>query len=102
MEAGREYRIDWKSRAVRLLPAADALIDGLRPPAAALMPRAARREGLSQVLAALHLYKRDEHYGLSDEDGVVIVDEFTGRVMPDRVTSQRKSTLLPLWTASPM
>lgn len=84
MEAGREYRIDWKARAVRLLPAADALIDGLRPPTPALVPRAARREGLSQALAALHLYKRDEHYVLSDEEGVVIVDEFTGRVMPDR------------------
>jgi preprotein translocase subunit SecA len=84
MEQGREYRIDWKARAVRLLPAADPLIDGLRPPTPALVPRAARREGLSQALAALHLYNRNEHYVLSDEEEVVIVDEFTGRVMPDR------------------
>ena len=38
---------------------------------------------LRQALTALHLYHRDQHYILS-EDKVQIVDESTGRVMPDR------------------
>src|SRR5690606_9263021 len=36
-----------------------------------------------QALSALHLYRRDEHYVLTEE-GVAIVDEYTGRVMADR------------------
>ena len=36
-----------------------------------------------QALTAKELYLRDKHY-LVDEDKVVIVDEFTGRMMPDR------------------
>lgn len=84
LKHGRDFRIDWKARAVRLLKPAEALIEGLRPPVPELVPRAARREGLMQALAAIHLYLRDEHYVVLEEDGVVIVDEFTGRVMPDR------------------
>ena len=43
-----------------------------------------RREELAtQALAALHLFKLDEHY-LVREDKIQIVDEYTGRVMADR------------------
>ena len=40
-------------------------------------------EKLTQALAALHLYRRDQHYVVV-QDKVQIVDESTGRVMPDR------------------
>ncbi len=40
-------------------------------------------ERLTQALAALHLYRRDQHYVVIDGK-VQIVDESTGRVMPDR------------------
>ncbi len=40
-------------------------------------------EKLTQALTALHLYQRDQHYVVV-EDKVQIVDESTGRVMPDR------------------
>ena len=40
-------------------------------------------EKLTQALIALHLYRRDQHYVVVD-DKVQIVDESTGRVMPDR------------------
>jgi preprotein translocase subunit SecA len=43
-----------------------------------------RREELAtQALAALHLFHKDEHYLVRDGK-VQIVDEYTGRVMPDR------------------
>jgi len=42
-----------------------------------------REELVRKALTALYLYRRDEHY-LVQEDKIVIVDEFTGRVMPDR------------------
>lgn len=42
-----------------------------------------RKELMQKALSALHLFNRDEHYIIA-EDKVQIVDEFTGRVMPDR------------------
>ena len=36
-----------------------------------------------QALSAQHLYRRDKHYIVSDGK-VQIVDEYSGRVMPDR------------------
>jgi preprotein translocase subunit SecA len=42
-----------------------------------------RRELLQKALSALHVFHRDQHYILVDGK-VQIVDEFTGRVMPDR------------------
>ena len=43
----------------------------------------AREELINQALSALLLYRRDQHYMVS-EDKVQIIDESTGRVMPDR------------------
>lgn len=45
--------------------------------------RKAREELVQQALSALHLFHRDVHYIIADGK-VQIVDEFTGRVMPDR------------------
>lgn len=42
-----------------------------------------RRELIEKGLSALHAFHRDQHY-IVVEDKVQIVDEFTGRVMPDR------------------
>lgn len=47
-----------------------------------------RREELTlRALSALHLYVRDEHYLVRDGK-IQVVDEFTGRIMPDRSWSQ--------------
>jgi len=43
----------------------------------------AREDLIQQALSALHLYRRDQHYVVV-EGKVQIVDESTGRVMPDR------------------
>jgi preprotein translocase subunit SecA len=46
----------------------------------------ARDELVRQALAAQHLFRRDEQYLLRDGK-VQIIDEYTGRVMPDRFWS---------------
>lgn len=45
------------------------------------------RELAERALFALHILKRDVHYIRTPEDKVEIVDENTGRVMPDRTWS---------------
>ena len=42
-----------------------------------------REEIIRQAIVARQFYKRDQHYVVQD-DRVVIVDEFTGRLMPNR------------------
>ena len=43
----------------------------------------AREELVEQALSALHLFQLDRHYLIAD-DKLQIVDEYTGRVLPDR------------------
>ena len=43
----------------------------------------AREELARQALSSLHLFHRDQHYVVTDGK-VAIVDEYTGRMMPDR------------------
>jgi preprotein translocase subunit SecA len=55
-----------------------------------------RREQLvRQALSALHSFKRDKHYLVRDGK-VVIVDEFTGRLMPDRSWEQGLHQLIEI------
>jgi preprotein translocase subunit SecA len=81
---GRDYELDTFERAVQLTDAGHAALDAFAEerhgPWSSVR---AREELLRQALAALHLYRRDEHYVVV-EGKVQIVDESTGRVMPDR------------------
>src|SRR6202012_6291713 len=45
-----------------------------------------REELIREALAAIYLFRRGEHYVVVDSK-VQIVDEYTGRVMPDRFWS---------------
>jgi preprotein translocase subunit SecA len=55
-----------------------------------------RREQLvRQALSALHIFRRDKHY-LLREGKVVIIDENTGRLMPDRSWEQGLHQLIEL------
>ena len=55
-----------------------------------------RREQLvRQALSALHTFKRDKHYLVRDGK-VVIIDEFTGRLMPDRSWEQGLHQLIEI------
>jgi len=49
--------------------------------------RHARQQLVTQALTALHLFERDRHYIVANGE-VQIVDEYTGRVMPDRKWEQ--------------
>ncbi|MBL8483348.1 MAG: preprotein translocase subunit SecA, partial [Rhodocyclaceae bacterium] len=82
--AGQDYGLDLGERRARLadsgrekLDACAAGLDGVWA-----SPRASE-ELVIQALSALHLFHRDQHYVVS-EGKVQIVDESTGRVMPDR------------------
>jgi preprotein translocase subunit SecA len=84
LEHGRDFYIAASERVVRLSPAGrgqlDHLCAGLTGPWRA---RRGREELAENALSALHLHQRDKHYVVADGK-VQIVDEFTGRVMPDR------------------
>ena len=43
-----------------------------------------REELVVQALTARHCFHLDEHYLITDDGKIVIIDEFTGRVMADR------------------
>jgi len=83
-ERGREYRVDLQARRidftrageVRLADAVEGLPGMWRGPKR-------RAELIRQALSARELFERDRQYALVDGK-VVIVDEFTGRMMPGR------------------
>ncbi len=84
---GRHFRIG-AGRELELLPAGVAAASA--PPEtlpSSWQSSAWRTQLLRQALTALHLFHRDQHYILA-EGKVQIVDESTGRVMPDRSWEQ--------------
>ena len=100
MVPATHYTLDERTRRVNLLPAAydwlDAALDGDKADEAAEAANEAaridsalwssprrREEMVQQALAARAFYLRDRHYVITDGK-VQIVDESTGRVMPDR------------------
>lgn len=88
LQKGRHFRVIG-ARDIELLPAAlpscPPLPEGVR---AVWQSPTWRSMLLRQALTALHLFVRDQHYILSEEGKIQIVDESTGRVMPDRSWEQ--------------
>lgn len=84
LERRVDYRIEESSRKVELTGTGKARIRECALPLGPLWTGVVRREEIIRLaLTALHLFRRDEEY-LVQEGKVQIVDEFTGRVMPDR------------------
>ncbi|MFW6059606.1 MAG: DEAD/DEAH box helicase [Phycisphaeraceae bacterium] len=84
LQVKRDYRVDHRHREVRLTPAGRMHLAELAADAPGLWHGPRRREELVvQALTARELFHRGQHYVVQGED-VVIVDEFTGRLMPDR------------------
>ena len=84
LAADREFVIDHHERRVHLTPFGLAHVTALSQKYGAIWAGRRRREDLVlQALSALHLFQRDKHYLIHNEK-VQIVDEYTGRVMPDR------------------
>jgi len=79
-----DFVLDRKERAARLTEQGRLQLKDLSvslPPS--WRSARAREEIAQQALAALHLFDRDVHYLVRDGK-VMIIDEYTGRVMPDR------------------
>lgn len=88
MELDRDFIINGRDRSVVILPAG---LERLRAMAETLggiwTRRHWREELLRQALAAHHLFIREKQYLVKDGT-VQIIDEYTGRVMPDRSWEQ--------------
>lgn len=84
LDSERDYRFDYRYREVELTAVGKQHLDELVEPLGGLWKGIRRREEMViQALTAKELYQQDKHYVI-DEGKVVIVDEFTGRLMPDR------------------
>lgn len=84
LERERDFEIDDRERRADLLEAGQIRLGELGEPHGGIWAGKLRRESLvSQALSALYCFRLDEHYLVRD-DKVEIVDEYTGRVMPDR------------------
>ena len=80
----RDYRLNERYREVELTSAGKERLAELTEPLGGLWTGGRRSEELVvQALTAKGLYQLDKHYVVMDGK-VVIVDEFTGRLMPDR------------------
>jgi len=81
---GTDYRLIPAERSLHLTPRGQARLAALAAGRDGLwMVRRAREEIAEQALMARHFYQRGAQYVIADGK-VQIVDEFTGRVMPDR------------------
>jgi preprotein translocase subunit SecA len=84
LEPGRDTVIEESERRIRLTAAGEARLAELARPLGGVWTGRVRREDLArQALTAQHLFHRDKHYLVRDGK-VQIIDEYTGRLMPDR------------------
>jgi preprotein translocase subunit SecA len=84
LAAREHFVIDAANRSVLLNSAGrDVIAQRSEGFAGLFRARHAREQLVSQALTALHLLERDRHYVVTDGK-VRIVDEYTGRIMPDR------------------
>ncbi|MFG6433440.1 prepilin peptidase [Roseateles sp. LYH14W] len=84
LAAGLHHVVDKFARTVRLTDAGRDAIDLHAPGRSGWWSSVrAREEKMEQALSAITLFERDRHYMVT-EGAIVIVDEATGRAMPDR------------------
>jgi preprotein translocase subunit SecA len=88
LRPGTDFVIDDKDRAVLLEVAGKERLAGMATDMPDLFSGKRRREELlTQALTALHVFQRDKQYLVRDEK-VQIIDEYTGRILPDRSWEQ--------------
>jgi preprotein translocase subunit SecA len=84
LQTPEHYKVNAKWREVRLTPEGRRVLDEQCADMGGLWTGRRRREELvHQALTARELFLKDQQYVIQ-EDKVVIVDESTGRLMPDR------------------
>jgi preprotein translocase subunit SecA len=94
LQRAEHFTTDRREQRIDLTEGGRRRLEAVGPPLGGLWHSRARREDLvRQALGARHMYHRDTHYLLQD-GRVVIVDEFTGRRMPDRSWGQDLHQLL--------
>lgn len=88
LELDRDYQILKDERRIELSNHGRERLEGLGELSEGIWRSRIRREDAArQALSAIHLYRLGEHYLVRD-DRVQIVDEYTGRIMPDRSWSE--------------
>jgi preprotein translocase subunit SecA len=88
LKPGTDFVIDEKDRAVLLEDAGKTRLADIAPQLPGMFSGKRRREELvTQALTALHVFQRDRQYLVRDEK-VQIIDEYTGRILPDRSWEQ--------------
>ncbi|MBT6146268.1 MAG: prepilin peptidase, partial [Gemmatimonadetes bacterium] len=86
-QPGVDYRVDMQFKEIDLLaPAQDRLAPASAGISGPFRGRGQHRELVQQALTAREFFHRDAQYVIH-EGKVVIVDEFTGRLMPQRTWS---------------
>ncbi len=84
LEPGADYRVNQRYRDVEITDQGRTHLKKLTSGLGGIWQGNRRSlEIVNQALTAKELYLRDQHYVI-DKGKVVIVDEFTGRLMPDR------------------
>ena len=84
LEQGEDFKVNLRYREIDLTPAGKRRLAEAAEPLGGIWRGARRREELvTQALTARCFYLRDKQYVVQDGE-IVIVDEFTGRLMPDR------------------
>jgi preprotein translocase subunit SecA len=85
LDAGDDFRIDAPRREVTLTARGQRRVEELARPLGGIWAgRLRREEFVRQALTARHLFRRDTHYLVEADGRLAIIDEFTGRLMPDR------------------
>jgi preprotein translocase subunit SecA len=81
---GEDYKLTKQQRIIDITPLGEDKIEQLTAEFGALWQGRVRRlELVKQALTACYLFEEDKHY-LVEENRIIIIDEHTGRRMPDR------------------
>jgi preprotein translocase subunit SecA len=84
MTFGKDFTIDRTVRKVDLTARGQDRLEELSKGESFWKGKRRREELVTQALTGIHCFIRDEQYLVDEEGKVQIIDEFTGRVMPDR------------------
>jgi preprotein translocase subunit SecA len=94
LQEHRDYKIDWTVRSIELTPRGQRRLEILAGDDPFWSGKRRREELVTQAITGRYCFMRDEQYLVIQEeskkkpgvmeDKVVIIDEFTGRVMADR------------------
>ena len=84
LEEHRDFKIDTEVRQVDLTERGKDKLADLSDESGFWKGARRREELVTQALVARYCFHKDEHYMITAEQKIAIIDEFTGRVMADR------------------